>query len=633
MLQAIRDKAQGWIAWAIVILISIPFALWGIQEYLGVGGDPVIAEVDGVEITQREYDASVERYRAALRNRLGAAYSPEMFPDELVRRQVLESMIHDLVVSSTAADLGLRAGDEMVRAEILRVPSFQSAGRFDSAAYQAALRTQGYSPAAFEARLRDDLATALLENGIRRGALVTDREIDDFIRLRDQQRDVAFVTVAAAGFLGDTQPTDEEVQAVYDESPERFMRPERVKIAYIGLDLDQLTAQVDVSDEALQTYYEEHKAAYTASEERRVRHILIPVEAEGEEAALATAEEVLGKLRNGGDFAELAKTYSRDPGSADNGGDLGLVSRGVMVEAFEETAFALEPGVVSDPVKTQFGYHIIEVTEIQPERVQSLDEARERMVRAYRKEQAEQLFYDHAERLADLTYEQPDSLVPAAEALGLEVQESDWITRSGGAGVLASPRVTNAAFSEDVLERGNNSEPLELDTTHYVVIRTIAHEAAAPKLLDEVREEIAESLRQSAAEAAATEQAAKILEGVEGGATLDTVTADLGLAVEEKTGVTRMSNEIPPGLNRALFEAPRPTTEAVAAGQVALAGGDQAVYVVRQVRDADPAALGDAEREAVRQQIAARRAQREFDIFVSQQRADADVNIQLGTGD
>ena len=143
MLQAIRDKAQGWIAWAIVILISIPFALWGIQEYLGVGGDPVVAEVDGVEITQGEFDASVERYRAALRNRLGAAYRPDLFPDEMVRKQVLDSMIHDLVISGVAEDLGLRAGDEMVRAEIRRVPAFQSAGRFDSVAYEAALRTQG----------------------------------------------------------------------------------------------------------------------------------------------------------------------------------------------------------------------------------------------------------------------------------------------------------------------------------------------------------------------------------------------------------------------------------------------------------------------------------------------------------
>ena len=175
----------------------------------------------GVEITQPEFEASVERYRSALREQLGAAYRPEVFPDEVVRQQVLEGMIRDLVVSGTARDLGLRAGDEMVRAEIVRVPAFQSAGRFDSTAYQAALRTQGYSPAAFEERLRDDLGTALLESGIRQGVLVTDREIDDFVRLRDQQRDVAFVTVTAAGFRSDTPPAEEEIRAVYDESPDR----------------------------------------------------------------------------------------------------------------------------------------------------------------------------------------------------------------------------------------------------------------------------------------------------------------------------------------------------------------------------------------------------------------------------
>ena len=635
MLQAIRDKAQGWIAWAIVILISIPFALWGIQEYLGVGGDPVVAEVDGVEITQREFEASVERYRSALREQLGAAYRPEVFPDEVVRQQVLEGMIRDLVVSGTARDLGLRAGDEMVRAEIVRVPAFQSAGRFDSTAYQAALRTQGYSPAAFEERLRDDLGTALLESGIRQGVLVTDREIDDFVRLRDQQRDVAFVTVTAAGFRSDTPPAEEEIRAVYDESPDRFMRPERVKIAYIELDLDQLAAQVDITDEALKTYYDDHKAAFTAPEKRRVRHILIPVESGDDAVALATAEEILASLRDGEEFAELAKSRSGDPGSAGKGGDLGLIGRGVMVEAFEEAAFGLEQGVVSDPVKTQFGYHLIEVTEIQPERVQSFDEAQDRLGAAYRKEQAERLFYDHAERLAELTYEQPDSLQPAAEALGLKVLESDWLTRdTAGSGVLASPKVVNAAFSEDVRERGNNSDLLELDATHYLVLRTLAHEAAARRPFDEVRGEIVESLQQRAAEKVASEQATKIHEAVAAGTALETAAADHGLTVEEKDGLTRRSGDIPPGLLRAVFEAPRPSAgEGVVAGQVALPDGDQAVFVVRQVTDADPAALNDAQRRAVQQQLAARRAQREYGSFVSQQRLDADVEIRLGKED
>ena len=264
MLQAIRDKAHGWIAWVIVILISIPFALWGIQEYLGVGGDPVVVEVDGVEITQNEIDASMQRYRSALRERLGAAYNPDMFPDRLVREQVLRSMIRDVVLAQTATGLGLRAGDEMVRAQILDVPAFQRAGSFDPAAYKSAISMQGYTPAAFEARLRDDLATSILESGIRSGAVVTDVEVDDFVRLRDQKRDIAYVTVEAAGFLGDSDPADEEIQAFYDQNSSRFMQPERVRIAYIELNRDQLADAVVVDEEALQAYYDRHQAEYGA---------------------------------------------------------------------------------------------------------------------------------------------------------------------------------------------------------------------------------------------------------------------------------------------------------------------------------------------------------------------------------
>ena len=483
MLQIIRDKAQGWIAWIIVILISIPFALWGIQEYLGAGGDPVVAKIDGAKITQQELDSAIHRQRANLRERLGAGYDPEQFPDALLRQQVLGGMIRDRVIGQTAADLGLRAGDAMVRSQILQIPAFQSGGRFDTAAYESALRAQGYTAASFEESLRDDLASMLLESGIASSALVTDRDLNDYLRLRDQTRDIGVVTVKAAAFVSAEAPADNAIRAYYEENTTRFMRPERVKIEYLELDRDKLAESVSVDEDGVAALYDAHRAEYVAPEQRRIRHILVTVEGDdADSAALTTAESIGAQLRDGADFAELAKVHSKDPGSAAKGGDLGLVGRGVMVAPFEDAAFTLAQGDISDPVKTQFGYHVIQVTEIVPERVQTLEEARARIEAAYRQQEAEHLFYDKAERLTDLTYEQPDSLTSAAEALGLEVQQSDWLTRSGGgAGVLASPKVTAAAFDEDVLGRGNNSEPIELDTTHLVVLRTLAHEEAAPQ--------------------------------------------------------------------------------------------------------------------------------------------------------
>jgi len=627
MLQAIRDKAQGWIAWVIVILISIPFALWGIQEYLGAGGDAVVAEVDGVEIESRELDQGVQRYRAAIRERLGASYDPEMFPDEMIRRQVLDGMIRDLVIAQSARQLGLRAGDDMVRQSILTVPAFQRAGQFDNVAYEAALRNQGYSPAAFEQRMREDLAAQLLETGIVSGALVTERELDDYLRLRDQQRDFSFVTVNAAGFADSIVPTEDEIKAYYDANQAAFMRAERAKVDYLELDLDRMAAELEVDREALMAYYEAHKVGYTAPEQRRVRHILVTVEEGDDEAALAKAQDLVGRLEAGADFADLAQAESKDPGSASAGGDLGLIGRGAMVEAFEEAAFSLEPEDISEPVKSEFGYHIIQVTEVVPERVQTFEEAFDRVSAEYRKNEAEHQFYDYAERLTDLSYEHPESLEPAAEALGLAIQHSDWITRDGGAAPLDNPKTAAAAFSEDVLGRGNNSEPVELETTHLVVLRVVDHQEAMPRPLDEVSDQIRETLRSQQASAQAADLARQMRERIEGGADIQTVAADNGLEVTQRSAVARRGGDVPPGLAASVFRVLRPGDGGVSPGTAALANGDHAVFVVTQVTDADPAALGEDERAALRARLAGTRAQQAFELFVEQHRAESQIDL------
>ena len=631
MLLNIRDKAQGWIAWAIVILISIPFALWGIQEYLGVGSEPVVAEVDGTEITEQQLERNIQRYRANLREQLGAAYDPEMLPDELVRQQVLDAMVRDLVLASTARDLGLRAGDDMVRDSIRNMAAFQRDGRFDNQAYESALRVQGFSPAAFEQSMRDDLATALLQSGIRGGALVTDLEIDDYVRVRDQTRDIALVRIEADAVLGDFTPDDEEIQSYYDANPGAFMRPERVKLRYLELDRNGIADGLEPDEQALVSYYDKHLAEYTSPEQRRLRHILITVDGEGDEAdaqALSTASDLLERLTAGEDFAELAKAHSKDPGSAVQGGDLGLVEPGVMVPAFEEAAFALEAGALSEPVRTGFGYHLIRVDEIMPRGTLPFAQVRDRVDRAYRQAEAEQRYFSLAEQLTDITYESPESLEPAAEALGLEIQTSDWISREGGgSGILASPKVAAAAFEEDVLQRGYNSEPVEIDPTHMIVLRVLEHEEAAPRPLAEVREQILGILKSETAARKTAEQADQMREKVESAA-LDAVAAEYGLAVETHAAVTRTASELNPQLVRAVFAAGRPQQDAVIAHAVALPGADQALFVVRQVTDGDPSQLSESERAEVRTILERRREQQEYDLVIDQQVAESGIEYR-----
>ncbi|MEN8174752.1 MAG: SurA N-terminal domain-containing protein [Pseudomonadota bacterium] len=619
MLQSIRDKAHGWIAWTIVILISIPFALWGINEYFGVGSDPAVAQVNGVEITQSELDTGIQRYRMNLRDRLGSNYRPDSFPDELIRRQVLESRIRDILMVQSAHDMRLRAGDEMVRASIRAVPAFQRGGRFDNQAYQAALRSQGMSAGAFERRMRDDLAVALLELGVAGGALVTDRELDDYLRLRDQTRDIGYARLEAAVFSDSITPSDVQVEEYYEANGVRFMQPERVVVEYLDLNRDTLAETVSVDEADLVAFFEDTKTAYSPPEKRTMRHILVASETE--------AAELAKRIDAGEDFAELAREYSQDPGSAASGGDLGVVERGIMVPAFEAAALALAEGEISVPVGTEFGFHIIQVTAIEGGGSPGLDEIRDEVVRAYREDQAERMFFDQAERLGDLVYESPDSLNPAAEVLGLEVQRSDWITRAGGEGDLASPRVVTAAFSDDVLQQGNNSDPLELDNSRILVLRVVDHHEAQPKLLEDVREEIIGLLRTQAASEQAAGVAESMRDAVAQGRTLDSVAQENGLEPRVHAGVARTATDLESAIVNAAFEAGRPQAGTPVVTLVPLPGGDHAVLKINAVHDADPGAISAEEREAARESLENRRRSAAVDLFLAQQRTDADISI------
>jgi peptidyl-prolyl cis-trans isomerase D len=465
MLQTIRERAQGWIAWAIVILISIPFALWGIQSYLGVGSEPVAATVDGLEITQRQLDMSYQDTRMRLRERLGSAYRPELFDERTMRAQVLERMIQETLVLQVAREMGLRASDQELRTAIMTNPAFQREGRFDNATYERMLDLQGMRAPQYEDSLRQRIVGTQLERAMLASVLATDKEVADAVRLDRQERRVSYVRVPKTEVASDEPVSDAEIESYHAANPERFKTPERVRLSYLVLDANEIDQGQTPDESALRQRYEEEKQRFTKPERRRARHILITLDtgadAEAEAAAQARIEEIRGRIAAGEDFAELARTLSEDPGSAGQGGDLGFFQEGLMDAAFDHAAFALAQGELSAPVRSQFGYHLIEVTEIEEGEVKPFEEVREQLIAEATRSNAEGLFFDWAERLANLAYENPDSLQPAADALGLSVETSDWVTRSGGEGILANPKVIAAAFSDDVLKEGLNSELIE----------------------------------------------------------------------------------------------------------------------------------------------------------------------------
>jgi len=320
MLQVIRDKAQGWIAWAIVILISIPFALWGIQSYLGIGSEPVVATVNGTEITERTLDSKFQRFRQQIREQLGSAYRPEMFDDARMRKEVLNGLVRDELLQQVSDDMGLRAGSALIQATILNVPTFQKDGQFDKQTYERALRLQGLSPAGFEDRVRRALVTEQLSQALQVGSFITKSELAASQRLSNQTRELSYFLIPASDFMVEGGLSDDEIRAYYEANESAFLSPEKVKVEYILLDAKTAGSTVSADEDTLRGYYEKNQDEFGLPEQRQASHILIQVAEDAEQASVDEAKskiEALAERVSGGEsFADLAKENSQDPGSA-----------------------------------------------------------------------------------------------------------------------------------------------------------------------------------------------------------------------------------------------------------------------------------------------------------------------------
>lgn len=627
MLQAIREKAQGWIAWAIVILITIPFALWGIQEYLGVSGETVVAEVDGQPINDQTLEENARRFREQLRSSLGAAYKADLFSEAMLRRQALDQMIDERVLQVTAKAWGMRASDQMVVDAIASDRAFQSDGRFDHDLYQTVLRNNGLSEAAYEVSMRQGLTLEQLQSGISDSSFSTRAEVEAFHRLLNQKRTASYAVVPAASYLDKLAPDDAAVQAYYEAHQGSYQVPERVKLDYLLLDIAGLSAAVTVNDGDLAAYFEQHRDEFVAPQERELRHILIPF-AGDEAAAQAKAAKLRQQLQEGADFAALARDNSADPGSAPQGGSLGWVSRGMMVDAFEQAAFALGVGEISEPVKTPFGYHLIQLQAVRGGGEARLEDIREQVASAYRKSEAERAFFARAERLAELAYENPDNLELAAEELGLSIQHSDWLARSGGQGDLASPKVVAAAFSDDVLQ-GNNSELLELGPEKLLVLRVTAHEDARARALDEVRTQVLAAVRQQQATAQAKADGEQAMTRLQGGASLSDVAAASKWTLSADQTFDRQQRDVPAAVRDLAFRLARPEGASPVVGGVALANGDYALVALSAVADGEVSELDDTARKQLANRIAGMSGRLQLSAMVRALRDSADVRIML----
>ncbi len=605
MLQAIRDKTSGWIAYLIIGLISVPFALWGINSYLGGGDEQPAAVVNGNEISARDLDLAYARYRERLLQVFGGRL-PDIFQDEnTVKEQVLTQLIEERVLIDYLADQGYRVGPKALFREIAKIPTFLKDGRFDKELYQAQLRSQGYSPALFELELRRQMEMKQPEKGIRLSALVPAVAVERALALQQEKRKLRLLTIPArtdAVAVG-----DQEIEDYYQQQGSRFMQPARVKVDYIELNLDALKQGIDVDEDALRQRYEEQRDQLSTPETREARHILITVPDSADDATVEAARKKLLDLKQridaGEDFAALAKEFSEDPGSAANGGSLGEVEKGMMVKPFEDALFALQPGQVSDPVRTQFGWHLIKLEAIQPGGTQSFEEVRDRLADEIKTEKAEAQIYDLAETLANIGYEEPDSLQPAADQLGLPIRSTEWFTRSQGQGLAANEKIRQAAFSEDVLNQKRNSDLIELGENHVVMLHLNAHEPEKLKPLDEVREQIVALLEKQKAAEQARQTGQQLLEKIrKGELDLQQAASETGAELKEVDAMGRDDNSIAAELRTAAFAMPKPQDGKPGYQGVAGANGDYHILELDQVI-VDASAITDQARQAKLKQM------------------------------
>ncbi|MGE5623936.1 MAG: SurA N-terminal domain-containing protein [Bacillota bacterium] len=631
LIQAFRDNIPKWITAVILFLIIGPFALWGINSYFTASSDNSVATVNGDPINPGEYQRVYQGQYARLEQMYGAAFKPELIDEKQLHQQVLDGLINDTLLSQRVSSGHYAVGDAQLVEDIQKMPAFQVAGKFSAQVYRSQLAGSGMSPQEFERRERQAIEEGQFQASLADSAIATPSELASAYAVRGQQREVAYITVSAKKFLPGVHVTDADVQAYYDAHKGDFMTPEKVTLSYVELDEAKLASQAQPTDEDLQALYQQQLDKYKQDETRDARHILIAVNGNDpkvDAAAKAKADDILKQIKGGADFAKLAEQYSDDPGSKKQGGELGQVSRGVMVKPFEDALFGLaKPGDIAGPVRSQFGYHIIQLESVKSAEVKPFSAVRAQLVADYQKKKADDEYFTLGDQLANVAYEHPQSLDEVSKQLNLPIQTMADVTRDGGAGIAANADVRKAAFSDSVLVQGNNSEPIQIGPNHAVVIRVKGHEPSVPKALADVRGPIADLLQQQKAAAAATKLATDMLAAIDKGGDPAAVAKGNAATYTAPAMVSRNQQGVPLPLLTAAFTAAQPAPGGHTVLTVPLDKGDQAVLVVSAVKPGDAATLQDPQRLAALRELSQEDGAAEFAAYLATLKQQAKIKV------
>jgi peptidyl-prolyl cis-trans isomerase D len=617
MLTKIREKAHGIFAQVLLLGVCVAFGLWGIQNYTDSSKESAVASVGSKDFYQRDVKQAYEQY--------SQQFQQMGIDEQTLKEQALVQLIREEVLLQYIHKQNLVASDDATRDEIKAIPDFQVNGKFDEGQYKALLNSRHTTSAEFVSQTKTRLVTRQVVESVVNSNFTTDYDIENFFKVKNQQRDVDYVTITIPSLT--EQPAEADITSYYQQHQDQFQIPEQLSIEYVELSLSELAKKVEVTDEKLKAFYEEQKDTFTTPESRKISHIVFKIDDKvDEKTALEKAQKAKQELASK-DFASLAKEISDDKLTGKTGGDLGLFKIGSMEKPFETAVSTLKLNEVSEPVKTSFGYHLIKVTELVPSTVKPFDSIKDEVKNAYQKAQAETLFYESSQTLSNMSFEHPDSLQNVAEALGLTINKTALFTKDKGEDIAAEDKIRGAAFSEEVLQ-GNNSTPVELGADRLIVLRQLEHKEAAAKDLKDVKAQISALLLLDKAKLQAATKAKQIVARLQAGETLQAVAAEQKLDIKKATGLTRGGKtDLSPQLANAAFKAAKPVGEKPTVSLVPLPTGEQVILSLTKVTAGTMSEDDKKKLEMAKKEIANAVGQNELETLLNSLQSSADISI------
>ena len=621
MLQNIREKFTGWIALAILGLIALTFVFVGGANFAFVGNN-YAAKVDGVEIGLGQFEQS---YRDMLQQNPEYATLPESLRAQL-RRNILEELIQQRVIDNYLNEAGYRISDEQIMALIQRIPDFQTDGKFDINVYRDLLAQNGYDPASFERAQRVSLRREQLQRAIRGSAVVTPAAYRRFLNLAGEQRVVRTAALDSAAVADEIEVTEEMITAYYDNNPSLFQLEEAADVRYVEILHSDVASNVAVTEEEIQQYYEDNRDLYAQDEQRQARHILIAFN-DDEDAAEEKATALAARINAGEPFEDLARTNSDDTLTAEQGGDLGTLTRSQLPDELGDAIFDMQEGDVEGPIRTDFGFHIVRLDRIVDQGPMPLEQVRAEITSDLQDEKAEGMFRELERKLSDALFDS-QSIEQLAETAGFEIKVTERFTRSGGEPLGSDAEVIDAVFDDVVLSGSQMSEIIEVDSGRSLVVAVAEHYPATRQPLADVRDEVEQAVRQQLAEEIMAERAAEMIAALEAGTGFGEAAAAVGAtAGDEPVVMTRADEERDEFVSVAVFTAEKPTQDEPTTGMTRNSEGGYTVYSVEAVLPGRPESMPVEQRDMGKAQLTEQVGVGDFIAFVQALREDAEVII------